>query len=57
MFEPDSIEKVKPLLEKQGHTINDPWDILDIFEKKIAEFAGSNMLLELIIVQMECSCV
>ena len=41
MFEPDSIEKVKPLLEKQGHTINDPWDILDIFEKKIAEFAGS----------------
>ena len=41
MFEPDSIEKVKPLLEKQGYIINDPWDILDIFEKKIAEFAGS----------------
>ena len=42
MFEPDSIDKVKPLLKEQGYIVNDPWDILDIFEKKIAEFAGSN---------------
>ena len=41
MFEPDSIDKVKPLLKEQGYIVNDPWDILDIFEKKIAEFAGS----------------
>jgi len=41
MFEPGSIEKVTPILKGQGYNIDDPWDIVDIFEKKIAEFAGS----------------
>ena len=39
MYEP--IESVIPLLEKQGYKVDDPWDIVDIFEKKLAEFAGS----------------
>ena len=39
MYEP--IEKVIPLLEKQGYQVKDPWDIVDIFEKKVAEYAGS----------------
>ena len=39
MFEP--ISSVIPLLEDQGYKINDPWDIVDIFEKKLAKFAGS----------------
>ena len=39
MFEP--IEKVTPLLKSQGYEVNDPWDIVDIFEKKLAKFAGS----------------
>ena len=32
MFEP--ISSVIPLLEDQGYKVNDPWDIVDIFEKK-----------------------
>jgi dTDP-4-amino-4,6-dideoxygalactose transaminase len=28
-------------LQKKGYKINTPWDAVDIFEKKIAEFAGS----------------
>ena len=39
MFEP--ISSVIPLLEDQGYKVNDPWDIVDIFEKKLAKFAGS----------------
>tara|TARA_Y100000592_G_scaffold56027_3_gene88115 strand:+ start:866 stop:1519 length:654 start_codon:yes stop_codon:yes gene_type:complete len=39
MFEP--IESVLPLLEKEGYKVQDPWEIVDIFEKKLANFAGS----------------
>ena len=39
MFEP--IESVVPLLERQGYPVKDPWDIVDIFERKLATFAGS----------------
>jgi dTDP-4-amino-4,6-dideoxygalactose transaminase len=39
MFEP--LESVYPLLESQGYDVNDPWDVVDIFEKKLADFAGS----------------
>jgi dTDP-4-amino-4,6-dideoxygalactose transaminase len=30
-----------PMLENRGHTINDPWDVVDIFEKEVADYAGS----------------
>ena len=39
MFEP--VESVMPLLKSQGYEVNDPWDIVDIFERKLADFAGS----------------
>jgi dTDP-4-amino-4,6-dideoxygalactose transaminase len=39
MYEP--LEKVIVLLESQGYTINDPWDVVKAFEDKVAKFAGS----------------
>ena len=37
----ESLDKVIPLLQSQGYEINDPWDVVDAFEKKIAAYAGS----------------
>lgn len=35
------ISEVTPILEKQGYSINNPWDIVKIFEEKVAKYAGS----------------
>ena len=37
----DILNAATGLLERQGEDVNDPWDIVDIFEKRVAEFAGS----------------
>ena len=37
----EQLDKVIPLLEDKGFVINDPWDVVDSFEKLIAEYAGS----------------
>jgi dTDP-4-amino-4,6-dideoxygalactose transaminase len=39
MYEP--LKNVITLLESQGYKVNDPWDVVDIFEEKIASYAGS----------------
>jgi len=36
-----SLEITKAKLESMGYSIKDPWDIVDIFEKMIAQYAGS----------------
>jgi len=36
-----SLEKITNLLESQGYTVSDPWDIVDAFERKVATYAGS----------------
>ena len=36
-----SLEKTISSLEKDGHVINDPWDIVEAFEHKVAKYAGS----------------
>ena len=36
-----SLEQIKKTLENKGYIVNDPWDIVDIFEKMVAEYAGS----------------
>ena len=35
------LENVIYLLENKGHEINDAWDVVDVFEKKVAQYAGS----------------
>lgn len=35
------INDVKDLLQNQGYSINDPWDIVEAFEDKVARYAGS----------------
>ena len=37
----ESLENVIPQLEKEGFNIQDPWDVVDAFEEKIAKYAGS----------------
>ena len=37
----EEINNIIPQLEKEGYAVNDPWDIVDIFEKKVAKYAGS----------------
>ena len=39
MFEP--LDSVIPWLENKGYKINDPWDVVDAFEKMVAQYAGS----------------
>lgn len=39
MYEP--LDKVIVLLKNQGYEINDPWDVVEAFEDKVARFAGS----------------
>jgi len=41
------LEKIRPILEKQGYEINDPWDYVKIFEEKVAKFAGSKYAIAL----------
>jgi len=36
-----SLEKAALSLEKDGYVINDPWDIVEAFEDKVAKYAGS----------------
>jgi dTDP-4-amino-4,6-dideoxygalactose transaminase len=36
-----SLNEVVPILEKQGYNIQDPWDVVDAFEDKVARYAGS----------------
>ena len=36
-----SLEKTISSLEKDGYIINDPWDIVEAFEHKVAKYAGS----------------
>jgi len=35
------LEVAKEILLKEGYEVNDPWDIVDIFEQKVAAYAGS----------------
>ena len=35
------ISEIIPTLEEEGYDINDPWDVVDAFEKKVAAYAGS----------------
>ncbi len=36
-----TVESIIPALEAKGFSIQDPWDIVDAFEKLVAEYAGS----------------
>lgn len=36
-----TIEEITPILENKGYLIKDPWDIVRIFEEKVATYAGS----------------
>ena len=42
-----NLESAKKELIKLGYEINDPWDIVDLFEDKIAEYAGSKFAIAL----------
>ena len=35
------LSEVTPLLKKQGYDIKNPWDVVRIFEEKVASYAGS----------------
>jgi len=37
----DSLEEAIQTLEKENYIINDPWDVVDAFEKMVAQYAGS----------------
>jgi len=43
----ESLEKTVKLLEDQGYQISDPWDIVDAFEKMIANYAGSKFAVSI----------
>ena len=36
-----TLENVIPTLKSEGYDIQDPWDVVDIFEEKVAKYAGS----------------
>ena len=38
---------VEPLLKSQGYNINNPWDVVKVFEEKVAKFAGSKYAIAL----------
>ena len=42
-----NLESTQKELNKLGYEINDPWDIVDLFEDKIAEYAGSKFAIAL----------
>jgi|TARA_R110002153_G_scaffold55247_1_gene153412 dTDP-4-amino-4,6-dideoxygalactose transaminase len=37
----ETLDKIIPILEKEGYKIEDPWDVVDAFEDKVAKYAGS----------------
>ena len=37
----ETLEKIIPILGKEGYNIEDPWDVVDAFEDKVAKYAGS----------------
>jgi len=41
------LKEVTPLLEKQGYEINNPWDVVKVFEDKVATYAGSKYAIAL----------
>ncbi len=41
------LNESKRILEKSGYSINDPWDIVDGFEKLLANFCGSKFAISL----------
>lgn len=45
MYEP--LEAVIPRLREQGYEIDDPWDVVDAFEAKVADYAGSRYAVAL----------
>ncbi len=45
MYEP--LESVIPNLEAEGFVIDDPWDVVDAFEAKVADYAGSKYAVAL----------
>ena len=36
-----SLEDITKILSHKGFKIDDPWDVVDAFEKMIAQYAGS----------------
>ena len=36
-----NVNDITKLLQTQGYSVKDPWDIVEIFEQKVAEYAGS----------------
>lgn len=40
-----NLDLAKKELIKHGYEINDPWDIVDLFENKVAEYAGSKFAI------------
>ena len=43
----ESLEKIIPILETEGYKINDPWDVVDAFEDKVAKYSGSKYAVSL----------
>ena len=41
------IKEIQKFLVKKGYKIKDPWDIVDLFENKVAEYAGSKYAVAL----------
>jgi dTDP-4-amino-4,6-dideoxygalactose transaminase len=41
----ETLEKIIPVLEKEGYKIDDPWDVVDAFEDKVAKYAGSKFAI------------
>ena len=41
------INEIQKVLVKKGYKIKDPWDIVDLFENKVAEYAGSKYAVAL----------
>lgn len=41
------IKDIQKFLAKKGYRIRDPWDIVDLFENKVAEYAGSKYAVAL----------
>lgn len=41
------LDSVIPLLKSQGYKINNPWDVVDAFEKKVAKYSGAKYAIAL----------
>jgi len=41
------LNNVTPLLKKQGYKITNPWDVVKVFEQKVAAYAGSKYAIAL----------